>query len=151
MKIERTSICSDSQYLHVAIQSGAHDTQSIHQRLDNRKVPTILTWVPGHKGMPGNEATDESVNAASAATTHLIRCTVTDPPSNRPQTAMVYENFSWKADCISTSSRADAILLARLRFGHTSLLKAYAHMLDPAADPTCPLCKEEPQTLEHWL
>ncbi len=23
--------------------------------------------------------------------------------------------------------------------------------LDPAADPTCLLCKEEPQTLEHWL
>ncbi len=41
--------------------------------------------------------------------------------------------------------------LARLRAGHTPLLKAYAHLLDPAADPTCPLCKEEPQTLEHWL
>ncbi len=31
------------------------------------------------------------------------------------------------------------------------LFKAYAHLLDPAADPTCPLYKEEPQTLEHWL
>ncbi len=27
----------------------------------------------------------------------------------------------------------------------------YTHLLDPAADSTCPLCKEEPQTLEHWL
>ncbi len=58
---------------------------------------------------------------------------------------MVYENFSWKADCIASSNRADAVLLA------TPLRKAYAHLLDPAADPTCPLCKEEPQTLEHWL
>ncbi len=59
---------------------------------------------------------------------------------------MVYEHFSWKADCIATSNRADAVLIARLRAGHTLLLKAYAHLLDPAADPT-----QEPQTLEHWL
>ncbi len=64
---------------------------------------------------------------------------------------MVYENISRKADCIATSNRADSVLLARLRAGHTRLLKTYAHLLDPAADPTCPLCKEEPQTLEHWL
>ncbi len=54
---------------------------------------------------------------------------------------MVYESFSWKADCIATSNTADVVLLP-----------AYDHMhlLDPAADPTCPLCKEEQQTLEHW-
>ncbi len=69
------------------------------------------------------------------------------PPLNRLRTAMVYEHFSWKADCIATSNRADAVLLARLRAGHTPLLKAYTHLLDPAADPTWPLCKEEPQTL----
>ncbi len=59
---------------------------------------------------------------------------------------MVYENFS-----IANSNRADAVLLTRLRAGHTPLLKAYAHLLDPAADSTRPLCKEEPQTVEHWL
>ncbi len=79
----------------------------------------------------------------------LIRRTVTDPSPNRPRTVMVYEHFSWKADCIDTSNRADAVLQASLRAGHTPLLKAYAHLLDPAADLTCPLCKEEPQTLEH--
>ncbi len=67
------------------------------------------------------------------------------------RTAMVYEHFSWEADCIATSNRADAVLLARLRAGHMPLLKTFAHLLDPAADPTCPLCKEEPQTLEHLL
>ncbi len=56
---------------------------------------------------------------------------------------MMYEHFSWKADCTATSNRADAVLLVRLRSGHTPLLKAYAHLLDPAADPTCPLCKKE--------
>ncbi len=45
----------------------------------------------------------------------------------------------------------DGVLLARQRAGHTPLLKAYANLLDPCADPLCPLCKEEPQTIELWL
>ncbi len=44
-------------------------------------------------------------------------------------------------------TRTDAVL----RSGHTPLLKACTHLLDLAADPTCLLCKKEPQTLEHWL
>ncbi len=61
------------------------------------------------------------------------------------------KNFSWKADCTANSNRVDAVLLFRLRLGHTSRFKAYAHLLYPAADPTCPMCKEKPQTLQHWL
>ncbi len=63
----------------------------------------------------------------------------------------MYGGFSWSKDCMVTSNRADAVLLARPRAGHTPLLKAYANLLDPSADPQCPLCKEEPQTIEHWL
>ncbi len=36
---------------------------------------------------------------------------------------------------MAASYRADAVLLARLRAGHTPLLKAYANLLDPSADP----------------
>ncbi len=39
---ERISIGSDSQSLLKAIQSGAHDTQSIRQRLEIREGPTTL-------------------------------------------------------------------------------------------------------------
>ncbi len=53
----------------------------------------------------------------------LIRHTITDPPPNRPRTAVVYENFSWKSGCIATSNRAEAVLLACQRSGHTPFIK----------------------------
>ncbi len=51
-----------------AIQSGAHNTQSIRQRLDNREGTTTLIWVPGQRGIPGNETAHELAKAAATAT-----------------------------------------------------------------------------------
>ncbi len=93
----------------------------------------------------GNGAADEL--AKVAAMTHFTRHR--QIPYHRSPAQQVYGNFFWKADNIATSNWADVVLLARLRSGHAPLLKACTHLLDPAADPTCPLCKEEPQTLEH--
>ncbi len=52
---------------------------------------------------------------------------------------------------MAISNRADAVLLVHIRAGHIPLLKAFANLLDPSADSLCPLCKEEPQTIELWL
>ncbi len=57
--------------------------------------------------------------------------------------------FSWSKDCKANIDREGAVLLAHLRAGHTPLLKTYANLLDPSADPLCPFCKEEPQTIDH--
>ncbi len=94
---------------------------------------------------------DPSRSISYASARSLIRRTLIDPPPATSRTAEVYGGFSWSKDCMATSNRADAVLLARLRTGHTPLLKAYANLLDPFADPLCPLCKEEPQAIEHWL
>ncbi len=118
---------------------------------------------PGHKGIPGNELADSAAKAAALTTSDpprpisyasarsLIHKTLIDPPPTNSRTAKVYGGFSWSKDCMATSNRANAVLLARLRAGHTPLLKAYANLLDPSTNPLCPLCKEEPQTIEHWL
>jgi len=52
---------------------------------------------------------------------------------------------------VEISSRKDAIILAQLRSGHSNLLRAYRHVIDPLVDPTCPKCVEGQHTLEHWL
>ncbi len=54
----------------------------------------------------------------------------------------------WCTDIPPGRQTASPPLTGQMPF---SLLKAYAHLLDPAVDPTCPLCKEKPQALEHWL
>ncbi len=68
-----------------------------------------------------------------------------------PERVDPQQTIAAKAGCISTSNQMDTVLLARLRSGHTALIKACAHLLYPAANPTCPLCKEEVHTLAHCL
>ncbi len=157
------TICTDSQSLLKAIERRSPVTHHLRSLLIARPGPTNLLWIPGHKGIPGNELADTAAKAAAltnsdpprpisyASAKSLIRRTFTDAPPTNPRTVEVYGGFSWSKGCTPTSNRADAILVARLRAGHTPLLKAYANLLDPSAHPLCPLCKEEPQTIEHWL
>ncbi len=87
-----------------------------------------------------------------AAISALNHRTPTDPPHCHCRTKEVYtKTFSWPADCRAVSARRDAVLLTRLRAGHTPLLKANANQLDTAVDPKCPSCREEPQTVRHGL
>ncbi len=131
---------------------------------NKRAGKTTLLWTPGHPGIAVNEETDVCAKQAAAITdgahrpvsfaaaNALIRRTLTDPPPCHCRTKEVYtKTLSWPTDCRAVSSRRDAVLLARLRSGHTPLLKVYANQLDTTVDPKCPNCGEEPQTVEHWL
>ncbi len=49
------AICTDSQSLIKAIQSGSADTTDLRRILNKRAGKTTVLWIPGHHGIAGNE------------------------------------------------------------------------------------------------
>ncbi len=125
-------ICTDSQSLFKTIQSGSADTADLRIIFNKRAGTITRLWIPGHHGIAGNEEADACAKQAAAITdgaplpvsyaaaSALIRRTLTDPSPCHCTTKEVYTNtFSWPTDCRAVSSRRDAVLFARLRYGDT--------------------------------
>ncbi len=72
----------------------------------------------------------------------LIHRTLPDPPQANSRTAEVYGSFSWSKGYKAISSPPCAT---------SCRSHSYANLLGPIADTLCPLYKEEPQAIEHWL
>ncbi len=120
------------QSLLKAIQSGLVDTTDLRHMLNKHVDKTTLLWIPGRHGIAGNGKVDANAKQAAAITgaaprpvsfavaSTLIRRTLTDQLPCHCRTKEVYtKTFSWPADCRALSMRRDAVLLARLRAGHT--------------------------------
>ncbi len=105
--------------------------------------------MPGHEGVLGNEAVAEHVKATAVATDIAPHMPNTNGPTALPLQNKGGLHLSWPVDCRAASTWRKAVLLARLRPGHTPLLKAYANQIATVVDPKCPSCGEEPQTVEH--
>ncbi len=63
-----TAICTDSQSLLKATQSGSADTTYLRRILSKRAGKTTLLWIQGHHGIAGNEEADACARQAAAIT-----------------------------------------------------------------------------------
>ncbi len=80
----------------------------------------------------------------------LIKAIITDAQPTHERTKAVYSALSKEREKL-IGSRADQVLLARLRSGHHMALRAYKHRIDSNTDPSCPRCEAPEHNLQHWL
>ena len=150
---DKVLICTDSQSLTAALNNESPDVASLCCRLDAMDRHIDIQWVPGYMDIPKNELADKFANEATElgddaqptslkAAKAVIKRTLKDKPSSHARTAAVYANHSTAKDGKTLTNRRDAVMLARLRAGHSMQLAAYRHLMDPTTDPRCPNASE---------
>ena len=108
-----------------------------------------LIWIPGHTGIRGNELADEAAKAALRSTVSTMKCPASD---FIPELTMHYREV-WQAEWDGCSanklhSRRDAVILRRLRIGHTRITHKY--LLSGDSQPLCDKCQCS-LTVKHIL
>ncbi len=117
------------------------------RRLDKRAVKANQLWIPGYHGVAGSEEADACAKQAeektdgvpqsvsfAAASEQICRTLMDLRPSHCRKKRPTPRRFNGQP----TVGR-EAILLARLRSGHT-LIKANSNQLNTAVDPKYPSC-----------
>ena len=156
-------LCTDSKSLCDAIQGRNIKVDNIRTLLQSISAKVIIQWIPGHSNIPGNELADAAAKEATtvpptdalpislSSAIKVISDIITDPEPTHERTRSVYEKHRASTNADQIDSRAEEVLLARLRAGHHQSLRPYLHRLDPNINPLCPSCHQEERTLLHWL
>ena len=158
---QSAAIFTDSQSLCSALNGNSSALDPLRAKLNNLPCKLTIQWIPGHCNIPGNELADAAAKSATSLKGHSpgvsygsicsqIRAATRDPPIQHERTREVYASLSPKIES-RVESRADQSLLAKLRSGHCMGLRHYRSVVDGVTDPICDLCRESPQTLEHWI
>lgn len=170
--IDKAVIFTDSMSALVALQNGnATNTrlQTIQQKIvdiqaSGREV--VLSWVPSHVGISGNEKAD---SAAKRAPFTGLSSSIVTPLGQQElkkeiyQAAMSVWNETWQTSEISKlhsirdniydkqpmmNNRRDQSVMTRLRIGHSNLTHCY--LFDHSQKPYCQVCNVE-ISIEHLI
>ena len=158
---KKVVVCTDSQSLCQALEGSNPSIDDLRSLLSSCQAPMVIQWIPGHSEVPGNVLVDKAaketckldedpapVSYGSACA--LIKSAITDGQPIHQRAKAVYSGQSASRDNQLTT-RADQVLLARIRSGHHMALRAYKNRIDGVTDPSCPRCKHPEHTLEHWM
>ena len=156
-------ICADSHSLVQALSNNSPDTATTRWVLDNSQANVTIQWIPGHELIAGNEfadrlAKDGATNTLDDASPislksaiSCIRRTFKDPAPMHHRISKVYTHYSKTKDKEAIKTRKDAVLLARLRSGHSLAFGVYRNLMDATENPDCPRCSQDKDTVEHWI
>ena len=114
-------------------------------RREHEAIYPIPPWEHPQRRNPAPTGATSLTQARSA-----IRKAITDGPTTHERTRAAYAHLQKKTEDQITT-RADQVLIARLRSGHHIAFNTYKHRLDESISPACPACNAADHTLEHWL
>ncbi|GAB0094741.1 uncharacterized protein DMENIID0001_100670 [Sergentomyia squamirostris] len=161
-------VASDSLSSITAVQNLKNASPSVTEArnlLIGLSGKVTLLWVPGHRGIPGNERVDHEAKAAS----QFPQVTYKTISLRGALTILKRYEFDKKCNWFTSEvsgfirksiskpirptipanlSRKECVALARLRIGHTRFTQSYKMARQNA--PVCPSCKKL-LTVEHLL
>jgi len=124
-----------------------------YSQLSNSGKTIIIIWIPSHTGIRGNELVDEAAKSALNLSMSAVKCPATDLYSDVANHCQRLWQAEWDG-CVSNKlhsvkpllgysnlsnlSRQDAVVLRRLRIGHTRLTHSY--LLNRQDQPECSYC-----------
>ena len=122
-------IATDSQSLCQALIGYCAEVKELRRHILQLESQILIQWIPGHKGIEGIELADEAAKSATTldedptpitlgSARAEIEATIKEDLSSHERSAQVYSKLSKKREAAEVMTRADQVLLARIRSGH---------------------------------
>ena len=165
-QLHEIRICTDSRAALQLLQRGpsarvpemAGDVWHMLERLSEQGCHATLQWVPGHAGIPGNEAADRIANIAATMDQSSVPI---DLPSARTAIRSLCSEIARKwtsphhphpkpTPGMDDLDRWGRCTVSQLRVGASSLTRDTMHRFGRASGPECPACGL-PDSITHLL